>query len=119
MTRGSMTRLFLWVAAVTLTAAGCASPGSAGPPTSVEGPAVAVRDYQFEPTTLTVETGATVTWVWEGRAPHDVAGQGFESVDQSSGTFRHTFEQPGTYPYECTIHPGMEGSIVVKGDTPK
>jgi plastocyanin len=119
MTRRSITRPYLWVVALALAAAGCASPGSAGPSTSVEGPAVAVRDYEFEPTTLTVETGATVTWVWEGRAPHDVAGQGFESVDQSSGTFPHTFEQPGTYPYECTIHPGMEGSIVVKGDTPK
>jgi plastocyanin len=45
-------------------------------------------------------------------------GQGFESKDQSSGTFRHRFEQPGTYPYECTIHPGMEGSIVVEDDRP-
>jgi plastocyanin len=119
MTRGSMTRLVLWVAALALAATGCASQGSAGPPPSVEGPAVAVRDYQFEPTTLTIGTGATVTWVWEGRAPHDVVGKGFESEDQSSGTFRHTFEQPGTYAYGCTIHPGMEGSIVVKGDTAK
>jgi plastocyanin len=118
MTRRSIARPSLWVAALAFAATACASPGSAGPPPSVEGPAVAVRDYQFEPTTLTVERGATVTWVWEGRAPHDVVGQGFESKDQSSGTFRHTFEQPGTY-YECTIHPGMEGSVVVKGDTPK
>jgi plastocyanin len=60
-----------------------------------------------------VESGATVTWVWDGRAPHDVTGQGFQSQEQSSGTFRHTFERPGTYPYECTIHPGMEGSVEV------
>jgi plastocyanin len=119
MTRGSITRLFLLVAALALAATGCASRGSAEPPASVEGPAVAIRDYEFEPASLTVEAGATVTWVWEGRAPHDVVGQGFESGDQGSGTFRHTFEQPGTYAYECTIHPGMEGSIVVKGDTPK
>jgi plastocyanin len=118
MTRGSITRLFLWVAALALAATACASPGSAGPPPSVEGPAVAVRDYEFEPASLTVEAGATVTWVWEGRASHDVVGQGFESSDQSSGTFRHTFEQPGRYAYECTIHPGMEGTIVVEGDSP-
>jgi plastocyanin len=118
MTRGSITRLFPWVAALALTAAGCASQGSAEPPPSVDGPAVAVRDYEFEPASLTVETGATVTWVWEGRAPHDVVGQGFESKDQSSGTFRYTFDEPGTYPYECTIHPGMEGGIVVEGAKP-
>jgi plastocyanin len=116
MTGGSITRLLPAAAAAALLATGCASQGSADPPTSVEGPAVAVRDYQFEPASLTVEAGATVTWVWEGRAPHDVVGQGFESPDQSSGTFRHTFEQPGTYAYECTIHPGMEGNIVVEDD---
>jgi plastocyanin len=118
MTRRSITRLVLWVAAVALATAGCASQGSAGPPPSVEGPAVGVGDYRFEPASLTVEEGATVTWVWEGRAPHDVVGQGFESPDQSSGTFRQTFEQPGTYAYECTLHPGMEGSIVVEGANP-
>jgi plastocyanin len=114
MTRRSITRLILAVATLALTATACASMGSAGQP-PVEGPAVAVRDYRFEPATFTVESGATVTWVWEGRAPHDVVGEGFESRDQSSGTFRHTFEQPGTYAYECTIHPGMEGSVVVEG----
>jgi plastocyanin len=115
MTRGSITRLFPWVAALALTAAGCASQGSAEPPPSVEGPAVAVRDYEFEPASLTIEAGTTVTWVWEGRAAHDVVGQGFESNDQTSGTFRHTFDEQGTYAYECTIHPGMEGRIVAEG----
>jgi plastocyanin len=119
MTRRSIARLSLWMAALALAATACASEGSAGPAPSIDGPAVAVRDYEFEPASLTVEAGATVTWVWEGRAPHDVVGQGFESSDQSSGTFRQTFEQPGTFAYECTIHPGMEGSIVVEGDKPE
>jgi plastocyanin len=118
MTRGPIVRRFLAVAALAFAATGCAAQGSAEPPPSVEGPAVAVRDYEFEPASLTVEAGATVTWVWEGRSPHDVVGQGFESEDQNSGTFRHTFEQPGTYAYECTIHPGMEGTIVAKADKP-
>jgi plastocyanin len=116
MTRGSIIRLVPWVAALALTAMGCASQGSAETPPSVEGPAVAVRDYNFEPATITVEAGATVTWLWEGRAPHNVVGRGFESKDQSSGTFRHTFEQVGTYTYECTVHPGMEGSVVVEDE---
>jgi plastocyanin len=119
MSRRSITRPYLWVVALALAATACASQGSAGPPPSVEGRAVAVRDYEFEPASLTVEAGATVTWAWDGRAPHDVMGQGFESKDQSSGTFSHTFEQPGTYIYECTIHPGMEGTIVVEGGKPE
>jgi plastocyanin len=117
MTRGSITRILPAVAAMVLTAAGCASQASGDPP-FVDGPAVAVQDYEFEPASLTVEPGATVTWVWEGSATHNAVGQGFESPDQDSGTFRHTFEQPGTYAYECTIHPGMEGTIVVGGDEP-
>ena len=118
MTRAVITRLLPALIALVLATAGCASQAAGDPPSSTDGPIVAVRDYQFEPSSLTVEPGAMVTWVWEGSATHDVAGQGFESPDQSSGTFRHTFEQPGTYAYQCTIHPGMEGSIVVGGDGP-
>jgi plastocyanin len=118
MTRRSIARLSLCLAAPAAGITACASEGSGGPPPSVEGPVVAVRDYEFEPASLTVGAGGTVTWVWEGRASHDVVGQGFESNEQSSGTFRHIFEQPGTYAYECTIHPGMEGSIIVDDDTP-
>jgi plastocyanin len=117
--RRSTTGLCLWAVALVLVATACGSQGSAEPPPSVGGPAVAVRDYEFEPASLRVDAGATVTWVWEGSAPHDVVGQGFESSDQSSGTFRRTFEQPGTYAYQCTIHPGMEGTIVVEGDGPQ
>jgi plastocyanin len=118
MTRRSIARLSLCLAALALGITACASEGSAEPPPSVEGPGVAVRDYEFEPASLTVEAGDAVTWVWEGRASHDVVGQGFESNEQSSGTFGHVFEQPGTHAYECTIHPGMEGSIVVEDDAP-
>jgi plastocyanin len=114
MARGSIIRLTLAAAAFALITVACASGGSAGEVSSVDGPTVAVHDYAFEPAALTVEPGVTITWVWEGRAPHNVIGEGFQSEDQSSGTFRHTFEQVGTYRYECTIHPGMEGSVVVE-----
>lgn len=114
MTRRLRTLWILAAAALALTAAACGSDGSAGEASSVDGPTVAVVDYAFEPATLPVEAGDTVTWVWDGRAPHNVIGEGFQSRDQSSGTFLHTFEQPGSYPYACTIHPGMEGSVVVE-----
>jgi plastocyanin len=118
MTRRSIVSLALWMAALAVAATACTS-GAASPAPSVDGPAVAVRDYEFEPGSLTVETGATVTWVWEGRAPHNVVGWGFESSDQSSGTFRHTFEEPGTFAYQCTLHAGMEGSVVAEGVKPE
>lgn len=30
-----------------------------------------------QPSTLTVEVGETVTWVWDGAAQHNVVGEGF------------------------------------------
>jgi putative oxidoreductase len=83
-----------------------ASPGDAS--------TIVVRDYEFEPGTVSVGVGDTVTWVWEGDAQHNVVGDGFESDDQSSGSFRHTFDEQGTYQYACTLHPGMQGDVVVE-----
>jgi plastocyanin len=76
---------------------------------------VAARDNQFTPPAIEVPAGATVTWAFEdGFVPHDVTGDGFTSGDpQRSGSFTHTFDQPGTYPYRCTLHDGMTGRVVV------
>ncbi|MGH2578664.1 MAG: cupredoxin domain-containing protein [Actinomycetota bacterium] len=103
----------LAVSALSLAASACGSEDPVGGGASADGSTIGVRDYEFEPTTATVDVADTVTWVWEGSASHNVAGDGFQSTDQSSGTFRHTFDRPGTYEYECTIHPGMEGSVIV------
>lgn len=75
---------------------------------------VAVRDNEFVAPELTVSAGDTVTWQWEGNIPHNASGDGFESDLQSEGTFSHTFDTAGEYPYECTVHPGMEGTIIVQ-----
>ena len=102
----------LVVPAVLLSA--CDSDGSTASP-SVDTSTIAVRDYEFEPGTVSVGVGDTVTWVWEGDAQHNVVGDGFESDDQSSGSFRHAFDEPGTYQYACTLHPGMQGDVIVEG----
>ena len=74
---------------------------------------VAVADNVFVPDELVVEVGTEVTWVWEGRAVHDVAGDGFQSDIVAEGTFSHTFDAAGAYHYVCTLHPGMEGTVFV------
>jgi plastocyanin len=76
---------------------------------------VAAKDNQFRPPAIEVPAGTTVTWAFEdGFVPHDVTADGFSSGDpQRSGSFTHTFDQPGTYPYRCTLHDGMIGRVVV------
>ena len=78
---------------------------------------VAAKDNRFTPPAVQVPAGTTLTWAFEdGLVPHDVTGDGWRSGDpQRKGTFAHTFDRPGTYPYRCTVHDGMTGRVVVTG----
>ena len=75
---------------------------------------VAISGMQFSPATLTIKAGESVTWQHKDRMPHTVVGEGFGSATMSGGnTFTHTFNAPGEYAYQCSLHPGMKGKIVV------
>jgi plastocyanin len=107
----------LALAAVVL--AGCAGGGDgaaeAAPVVGVS--EVSARDNRFDPAAIQVPAGSTVTWKFEdGPIPHDVKGDGFASGEpKRKGSFTHTFDRPGTYPYRCTLHDGMDGRVVVTG----
>jgi plastocyanin len=102
------------LAALALSACGEGDASTAATTYDTNGSAVVIRDLAFEPETLTVEAGDTVTWSWEdGAIDHDVVGDGFRSDVMSEGTFRHRFDEPGTYAYECTLHPNMTATIEV------
>jgi plastocyanin len=47
--------------------------------------------------------------------PHDVAGDGWSSEVQQLGTYKHTFDTPGTFDYRCHVHEGMAGRVIVGG----
>ena len=105
--------------AATVVLAGCGGGGGGGadaaPVTGVT--EVAAKDNRFTPAAIQVPAGTEVTWRFDdGFVPHDVKADGFSSGDpQRKGTFTHTFDRPGTYPYRCTIHDGMTGRVVVTG----
>ena len=90
------------------------------PPVTVaklDGPQVRIEDFHFNPATLTVPVGTTVTWISRDDEPHTVTSS--ENVFASSGldadeTFSYEFSTPGTYTYYCKLHPHMTGTIVVK-----
>src|SRR5215212_5355794 len=77
---------------------------------------ISVVDFAFEPGTLSVPAGATVTWTNTGSRPHTVTADdgSFDSGRLDPGEqFSQTFDQPGTFAYHCGFHPEMQGSIVV------
>ena len=62
--------------------------------------------------------GTTLVWTNTGALPHTVTASNgsFDSGFVMAGqTYRRTFNTPGSYPYICTLHPGMAGSITVTG----
>jgi plastocyanin len=105
--------------AAALVLAGCGGDGGGGaeaaPVTGVT--QVAAKDNRFSPAAIQVPAGTTVTWTFEdGLVPHDVKADSFGSGEpRRDGSFTHTFDQPGTYPYRCTLHDGMTGRVVVTG----
>lgn len=106
--------------ALVLTAAGCSS-GSNDSDGGAEASSttVVVQDMAFTPSSLTVTAGQTVTWQFDDRGvPHNVVGLDaakalMNSPIQPTGSYSVTFADPGTYEYECTLHPEMRGSVTV------
>ncbi len=79
--------------------------------------AVAIDNFTFNPQTLTVKAGTTVTWTNKDDIPHAVAavGKQFKSkVMDTDNSYSFTFTTPGTYAYFCSLHPHMTGTIVVE-----
>ena len=79
---------------------------------------VNIKDNSFKPSTLTVPVGAAVEWHNQDGVQHSVTSdtQGlFNSGVLNPGKkFVFTFSTPGSYDYHCNIHPGMQGTIIVK-----
>jgi plastocyanin len=75
----------------------------------------------FSPNPIQVSVGGTVTWTNHDAQPHTVvSGENvtpsglFESpIMPSQATFEHTFTEAGEFPYFCTLHPNMVGTVSV------
>ncbi|MFP5501929.1 MAG: cupredoxin domain-containing protein, partial [Candidatus Sericytochromatia bacterium] len=94
--------------------------GAYGAQTSVatQNTVVTMQDYQFQPQSVTIQTGATVSWQNQGVTVHTATANNgeFDTGDVSSGQSSGgvTFNQPGVYQYTCQYHPQMKGTIVVQ-----
>ena len=69
---------------------------------------------KFEPATVTVPAGTTVTWVNQDGSNHFIKFSGHDSGRlKHHASYSHRFQQPGEYPYACAIHPSMTGTVIV------
>ena len=91
---------------------GSASTASAGAASG----AITISDSGFTPASFRVAVGGTVTFANSGRAMHTVtaANGSFDSdMIRSGGSWAHTFTTPGSFAYNCILHPTMRGTIEV------
>ena len=79
---------------------------------------IEIKDFAFNPPTLIVKAGETITWINRDDEPHTVAsvGKKFQksSALDTDQQFTITAGAPGTYEYFCSVHPKMTGTIVVE-----
>jgi predicted lipoprotein with Yx(FWY)xxD motif/plastocyanin len=97
-------------------AGGSAGSSSPAGSTGAAAASASIVDFGFQPGTITVKVGATVTWTNTGAASHTVTADdaSFDSGSLATGrTFQHTFTAAGTYSFHCKIHPSMTGTVVV------
>ena len=98
-----------------------------------EEPYIEMVGNSFTPKRIEVAPGTTVTWINEDvfdmlegelTGKHDavmVSGDGDDHfatplLDHAE-SYTHTFTEPGTYEYICSIHPYMRGTVTVYEDT--
>jgi plastocyanin len=128
--------VFVGVVLVALATA-CNGPAAAAPQAKSQSQTLTVSmneaPYRYTPATLTVPTGATVTWTNAGAEPHTVTADPSKAVNAadvmlpagaapwdsglltSGQSYSHTFTTAGTYKYFCIPHEslGMVATITV------
>jgi len=83
---------------------------------------VTIKQMAFHPAALEVRVGDTVEWVNEGFVPHNMTAEATPNGERAfasalmpmKAVFRHRVTAAGTFPYTCTLHPMMTGTLTVK-----
>jgi plastocyanin len=81
---------------------------------------VTLRENSFNPYSLEIKRGDTITWTNKGYYNHTVSTTNKKLVDFGSGTlapkksYSYTFNQSGIYDYNCLMHASMIGRVIVR-----
>jgi amicyanin len=84
--------------------------------TSVSDNTIRIKNFAFDPASIRVKVGSTVRWVNQDSVPHRILfTDGADStVLAGSQSWSRKFDLAGTYDYACTIHPAMQGTVIVE-----
>ena len=79
---------------------------------------IEIKDFMFNPPTITVKAGEKITWINRDEEPHTIVSVGKKfpksSALDTDQEFAVVAGAPGTYEYFCSVHPKMTGTIVVE-----
>jgi plastocyanin len=79
---------------------------------------IGIDNFAFAPRLLTVKAGTKVTWINKDDVPHLIVNvqNKFKAspVLDTDQRFSTTITRPGTYDYFCSLHPMMQGRLVVE-----
>ena len=79
--------------------------------------AVVMRNFGFDPPTVTVAVGDTVAWSNADLVPHTATARDSAWDSKSiaaNGAWQVVTKDAGTHEYYCVFHPGMKGTVVVR-----
>ena len=112
----SLHRFLLPAAAMlvaTVFAAGCGGTGSSEPVATTK--VSMAKSYRFDPKTIEIRAGDTVTWTNHDNFTHTVEVDGQDDHKVGRGdSVSIRFDRPGTYHYVCTLHShDMHGTVIV------
>jgi len=76
-----------------------------------------IRYDSFYPEILDVNKGDTVVWTNKDEKMHEIQFNGYSLANsrplEEGALHRYQFNEPGTYSYHCSVHPGLQGLIRV------
>ncbi|MDQ3854243.1 MAG: cupredoxin family copper-binding protein [Thermoproteota archaeon] len=71
----------------------------------------------YNPNPIEIKVGDTVTWINDDSSRHTVTSSNDSTFDSDimrrGERFSFTFDNVGEYPYFCTLHPSMVGTVIV------
>jgi plastocyanin len=117
---GDQTHVTIELVEAAAAEAGEAAPEEASPAAAAaaEATAVEIKGFAFNPPSITIPAGGSVTWTNQDNAPHTATGIDREALQSGALAFgesyTQTFDTAGSYDYFCEFHANMKGTVVVE-----